>query len=321
MEWTMINDLSVRPFPPVIRRIGRTPLIELVRTNPFYPRVRIFAKAEWFNPGGSVKDRAAWFMIRAGLKSGQLNRNKTILEATSGNTGIALALIGAVLGISVEIIIPANASKERLQILQWLGARVILTDPLGGTDEAQVVARERYRREPERYFYPDQYNNPWNPMAHEKTTAPEIIRQTRGRITHFVAGLGTTGTFVGTTRRLKKEIPGIRCIAFQPDSPLHALEGLKHLPTARVPGIYDPSLVDEMLTVRTEDALAMVDRIARLEGWFIGPSSGAAAWAALQCAETLTDGVIVTLFPDSGWKYLDLLSSVRTSAGNYLQST
>ena len=304
----MIRHVIKQRFPSLVRLIGRTPLVELIHINPSYPRVRIFAKLEWTNPGGSVKDRPAWFMIRHGLRTGQLKPGMTILEATSGNTGIALAMIGSALKFPVELVIPANAGVERLRILQMYGAHIIQSDPLGGTDTAQEIARSLWQKNPDKYFYTDQYSNPWNWRSHFRTTAVEILRQTRGQVTHFIAGLGTTGTFVGTARRLKREKSEITCIAFQPDSPLHGMEGLKHLPTARTPKIYDPTLPDAVLSIRTEDAVRMIRRLAQEEGLLVGVSAAAAAHAAVEVASELKSGIIVTVFPDSGMKYLDVLT-------------
>jgi S-sulfo-L-cysteine synthase (O-acetyl-L-serine-dependent) len=286
--------------------IGGTPLVRLRRvTEGLPPRVEIYAKAEYLNPGGSVKDRAALAMILAGEKSGALTRNKTILDATSGNTGIAYAMIGAAQGFAVTLALPKNASAARKRILRLYGAEIIETDPLNGTDGAQIVAQELARKYPDKYFYPDQYNNEANWRAHYATTAPEIWRQTGGRVTHFVAGLGTTGTFVGTTRRLKEFNPRLQAISVQPDSPLHGLEGMKHLETARVPGIYDAHLADKNVETATEDAQAMTRRLAREEGLFVGVSSGANVFAALQMARELKEeAVIVTILCDGGGKYL-----------------
>jgi len=230
----------------------------------------------------------------------------TILDATSGNTGIAYAMIGAARGYPVTLCLPKNASRQRKQILRSFGVQIVETDPLQSTDGAQLVAREMFRNEPAKYFYPDQYNNEANWRAHYETTAPEIWEQTEGRITHFVAGLGTTGTFVGVVRRLKEFNPRLRAIALQPDSPLHGLEGLKHLQTAMVPGIYDPTLADENVEVTTDEALVMSGRLAREEGLFVGPSSGANVFAALRLARTLSeDAVVVTILCDGGEKYVD----------------
>lgn len=286
--------------------IGQTPLIQLRRITAGLPYgVRLFAKAEHLNPGGSVKDRPALRMILEGERNGVLVPGMTILDATSGNTGIAYAMIGAARGYPVTLCLPKNASRQRKQILRSFGARVIETDPLQSTDGAQLVARAMFREEPARYFYPDQYNNDANWRAHYDTTAPEIWKQTDGRVTHFIAGLGTTGTFTGVARRLKLIKPVIKAIAMQPDSPLHGLEGMKHLQTAMVPGIYDPALADENVEVATDDALAMSQRLTREEGLFVGPSSGANVFAALRLAQTLgEDAVVVTILCDGGEKYV-----------------
>jgi cysteine synthase B len=290
----------------LLEQIGNTPLLRI--DHAFRDRipegVAIYAKAEWHNPGGSVKDRAAFSMIRDAEYNGRLTHAHTIIDATSGNTGIAYAMIGAALGYKVRLAVPANASIERKHLLGLYGADVIFTDPLEGTDGAQRVVREIVAQDPERYFYPDQYNNPANWLAHYRTTAPEIFSQTGGTVTHFVAGLGTTGTFVGTSRRLKELNPAIRCISFQPDIALHGLEGLKHLETAMVPGIYDPHLADAGMTVSTDDAYAMARFLARSHGLLVGVSSAAAAVACMHVAQSLTHGVIVTLFPDHGTRYL-----------------
>jgi len=288
----------------ILSKIGNTPLLKIEKVARHLKHVSIYAKAEWFNPGGSVKDRPALYMIMDGIKKGLLTKDKIIIDATSGNTGIAYAMIGAVLGYRVKLAIPQNASPERKRILKAYGAELIFTNPLEGTDGAQKIVKEIVSLEPERYFYPDQYNNDANWLAHYETTAVEIINQTRGKITHFVAGLGTTGTFVGTAKRLKEFNPEIKTIAVQPDSPLHGIEGLKHLPTALVPGIYKPELVDEMIEVSTEEAYEMVKRLARDEGLLVGVSSGAVMVACLKIAEKIENGVIVTVFPDSGLKYL-----------------
>ena len=284
--------------------VGNTPLLKLGRIARRYAPVEIYAKAEWFNPGGSVKDRPALNMVLEGERTGALRPGKVILDATSGNTGIAYAMIGAQRGYPVALCLPANASRERKQILQAYGAKLILTDPQLSTDGAIQKAREMYQGDLERYFYPDQYNNDANWKAHYETTGPEIIRQTGGQLTHFVAGLGTSGTFVGTGRRLREFNPAIRLISFQPDSGFHGLEGLKYLATAMVPGIYDRSLADEDLAVSTEEAYRMVKALAREEGLLVGISGGAALVACFQVAARLSEGKIVTIFPDSGDKYL-----------------
>ena len=272
------------------------------------PDVEILGKAEWANPGGSVKDRAALNIIETALRSGTLGPGKRLLDATSGNTGIAYAMIGAARGIPVTLCVPANVSPERKSILKAFGAEVIWTDPLEGSDGAIRKARELHANEPDRYFYADQYSNDANWLAHYHGTAEEIWLQTEGTITHFVAGLGTSGTFVGTTRRLKEFNPRIQAISFQPDSAFHGLEGLKHMATAIVPVIYDPSLADSDLEIATEAAYAMVKRVASSEGVLLGISSGAALEACLTKARQLKEGdhpaVIVTVLPDSADKYL-----------------
>ncbi len=287
--------------------IGNTPLIRLRSVTSDLPEnVEVYAKAEHLNPGGSVKDRAALTMILAGENSGELTREKTILDATSGNTGIAYAMIAAARGYRVALTLPKNAGIARKRILKLYGAEIIETDPLRSTDGAQLAARELVAKHPEKYFYPDQYNNEANWKAHFATTGPEIWWQTHGRVTHFVAGLGTTGTFTGTTRRLKEFKPSLSSTAVQPTSPLHGLEGIKHLATAIVPGIYDPGLADEVVEVATEDAHEMTRRLAREEGLFVGPSSGANVFAALELGRRIDgEAVIVTVLCDSGGRYLN----------------
>lgn len=288
----------------ILERIGNTPLLRLEKIAKEVAPVEIYAKAEWFNPGGSVKDRAAYRMILEGERSGALTPDKIILDATSGNTGIAYAMISAVKGYRTLVVMPKNVSRERYLTIRAYGAEVVFSDPLEGSDGAIRLARQIYEEAPHRYFMPDQYNNPANPLAHYETTGPEIWRQTEGRITHFVAGLGTTGTFIGSSRRLKEYNPSIQCIAVQPAEPLHGLEGMKHLPSALVPGIYDPTVPDETLWVPTESAYELVDRLAKEEGLLVGFSSGAALWGALEVAKRLSRGVVVTIFPDSGTRYL-----------------
>ncbi|CUU10216.1 cysteine synthase [Candidatus Kryptobacter tengchongensis] len=288
----------------ILSKIGNTPLIKIAKITSHLKNISIYAKAEWFNPGGSVKDRPALYMIMDGIKRGLLTKDKIIIDATSGNTGIAYAMIGSVLGYKVKLALPSNASPERKKILKAYGAELIFTDPLEGTDGAQKVVKEIVEKDPERYFYPDQYNNSANWRAHYETTAVEIINQTGGKLTHFVAGLGTTGTFVGTAKRLKEFNPKIKTVAVQPDSPLHGIEGLKHLPTAIVPGIFEPDLVDELIEVSTEESYKMVKLLAKKEGLFVGVSSGAVMSACLKLAEEIEEGLIVTVFPDSGFKYL-----------------
>ncbi len=306
LEPSMIVTAGAGRSGAIDALIGNTPLVELRRIGAGLPAdVRLFGKAEWFNPGGSVKDRAALAMIRQGESLGMLGGGRTLIDATSGNTGIAYATICASRGYRCTLVIPANASPERKKILAVLGASLILTDPLeGGTDEAQRVAREIVAAEPERYFYPDQYNNDANWRAHYLTTAPEIWEQSGRRITHFVAGLGTTGTFIGTSRRLKELNPAIACIAFQPDSPLHGLEGMKHLATARVPGIYDPSVPDRQEVIATTEAYRMARRLGREEGLFVGISAAAAVAVALRAASELDRGTVVAILPDGGTRYM-----------------
>lgn len=285
--------------------IGNTPLIRLRNVTRDLPAgVEVLVKAEHLNPGGSVKDRPALWMILEGERSGRLRPGLTILDATSGNTGIAYGMIGAARGYPVSICLPKNASGQRKRILRSFGVQLIETDPLLSTDGAQLVARELAESEPEKYFYPDQYNNPANWRAHYEGTAAEIWEQTEGRVTHFITGLGTSGTFVGTTRRLKEFNPSIRGIAMQPDSPFHGLEGLKHLGTAMVPGIYDAALADRNVEVATEDGQEMARRLAREEGLLVGTSSGANVFAALRLALYLLKGsVVVTILCDGGERY------------------
>jgi S-sulfo-L-cysteine synthase (O-acetyl-L-serine-dependent) len=291
----------------LLDRVGNTPLLALPRTGRAFPHIGFYAKAEWFNPGGSVKDRAALRMISEGERSGRLRPGKTIVDATSGNTGIAYAMIGAAKGYRVKLCVPESASEERKRILKAYSVEVIFTPAGEGSDGAIRRARAIYAADPERYFYPDQYGNPANWRAHYETTAQEIWAQTGGHVTHFVAGLGTSGTFIGVARRLKELNPSLRASSVQPDSAFHGLEGLKHMPTAIVPAIYDPALADENLWVRTEAAYEMVRRLAREEGLLIGPSSGAALCGCFRVAERIPadqPAVIVTVFPDSGDKYL-----------------
>jgi cysteine synthase B len=296
--------LVPRTASSVIDLIGRTPLVRLCRFERDVPGVELYGKAEWQNPGGSVKDRAAARMIADGEASGALRAGQTIVDATSGNTGIAYAMIGASRGYKVKLFLPENASPERKLILRAFGAELVLTSSLEGTDGAIREVRRLVAEHPGEYFYPDQYSNDGNWRAHHDTTAPEIIEQTGGRLTHFVAGLGTSGTFVGTGRALRRFNPAIRLISFQPDSPFHGLEGLKHMPSAMVPAIYDPTLADEDLRVSTEAAHAMVRRLAREEGLLVGISSGPAMAAALDVARRAGSGVVVTVFPDGAEKYL-----------------
>jgi len=287
--------------------IGNTPLIRLRNITRDLPvGVEVLAKAEHLNPGGSVKDRPALWMILEGERSGRLQPGMTILDATSGNTGIAYGMIGAARGYPVTICLPRNASMQRKRILRSFGVELIETDPLQSTDGAQLVARELSAREPEKYFYADQYNNPANWRAHYESTAREIWEQTEGHVTYFIAGLGTSGTFVGTSRRLKELNPTIRAISMQPDSPFHGLEGLKHMATALIPGIYDSALADENIEVSTEDGQEMARRLAQEEGLLVGTSSGANVFAALRLALSLPRGsVVVTILCDGGERYVE----------------
>ena len=285
--------------------VGNTPLLPLRRlSRDLSPRVKVFAKAEWFNPGGSVKDRPALNIIQTALANGNLGNGKRLLDSTSGNMGISYATFGAILNIPITLAVPASASAERISILRALGAELILTDPTEGSDGAILVARQLAAERPDVYWYANQYDNDANWQAHYKSTGPEILCQTNEQVTHFVAGLGTSGTLMGIGRYLREQLRGVKIIAFEPDASFHGLEGLKHMPTAIKPGIYDPSFADQTLGIVTEDAHKMVLRLAREEGLFVGISSGAAAVAALQVAEELEAGVVVTLFPDAGYKYL-----------------
>jgi cysteine synthase B len=286
-------------------QIGDTPLIRLSRVTSHLPEaVQVLAKAEWFNPSGSVKDRPAWGIIHTALESGDLEPGKVLLDATSGNMGIAYATFCAALGIPCRLALPENATQERIAMLQALDAYLIFTDPTEGSDGAREVAAQLAEQHPERYFFADQYSNPANWQAHYRTTGPELVEGTNASLTHFVAGLGTSGTMTGAGRFLRENTADIELIAVQPDSPLHGLEGLKHLESSHVPAIYDPGLVDRTLSVETSDAHHMVRRLAREEGLLVGVSAGAAAAAALRVAEDLEEGVVVAIFPDSAAKYL-----------------
>jgi cysteine synthase B len=301
-----ILPTATAPAHSLEAQVGNTPLIRLRNTAVAHnipDTVAIYAKAEWFNPSGSVKDRAALNIIRTAEENGQLQPGMTLLDSTSGNMGIAYAMLGAARGYKVKLTVPSNASPERIAILKAYGAEVILTDPLEGSDGAIVEARRLAAENPALY-YANQYNNSANWQAHTKSTAPEIWQQSEGKITHFVAGLGTSGTFTGTTRRLKQFNPDIQAVAMQPDSPFHGLEGLKHMPSALKPGIYDEDVADEQVTVRTEDAHAMARALAKTEGLFVGISAAAAVVASLNVAKMLNECVIVTILPDNGFKYL-----------------
>ncbi len=288
----------------VLALIGQTPLLRLQRVGADFPGVEFYAKAEWVNPGGSVKDRPAMNIIREAERAGLMTKDKILIDSTSGNTGIAYAMICAARRYRLRLFMPSNVSQERKQILKAYGAEIVYTDPMEGSDGAIRKVREMASEDPALYFYANQYDNPNNWRAHYQTTAPEIFEQTEGRVTHFVAGLGTSGTFVGTARRLKELNPRVHCTSFQPDSAFHGLEGLKHMPTAIVPKIYDPGLADENLEISTEAAYAMTVRLAREEGLLVGVSAGAAMVACLKVAQKFRRGVFVTLFPDSGDKYL-----------------
>lgn len=284
--------------------IGNTPLLRIRLFEREFPDVEVYAKAEWFNPGGSVKDRAALSMIDDAEKRGALNREKVLIDSTSGNTGIAYALICAAKGYRVKLVMPANVSAERKALVTAFGAEIVYSDAGEGSDGAIVMVRDIVSLDPDRYFYPDQYSNPANARAHYEGTAVEILEQTGGRITHFVAGLGTTGTFVGTSRRLKEHDHSIKTIAVQPEDAFHGLEGLKHLPTAIVPKIWDPSVADDVWGCPTEPAYDLARSVARGEGLLVGHSSGAALWAVRRLASTIREGVVVTVFPDAGDRYL-----------------
>jgi cysteine synthase B len=305
----MSEAQPVQPSDPdgvyvsILDLIGNTPLLRLAL--PGVPSgVEIWGKCEWFNPGGSVKDRAALSLIREGERTGALRPGRTIVDSSSGNTAVGLALVGKAKGYKVELVMPDSASAERKRLCTAYGATVIFTDAFSGSDGALARVREMVAAEPERYFYADQYRNPANPLAHYRTTGPELWRQTEGRITHFVAGLGTSGTVTGTSRFLRERNRRIRIVAIEPDSPLHGLEGLKHMPSAVVPEIYDPKAHDEAVTVRTEDGYAMCREVLEAAGLFVGHSAGAALWAAREVARTLRSGVVVAILPDGGERYL-----------------
>lgn len=296
----------------ILDKIGNTPLVRIREIGQEFPqiksgRVKIYAKIEYFNPGGSVKDRAAFRMIREGLKSGQLTPGKTILDSTSGNTGVAYAMIGAALQFPVELVMPENVSQQRKQIVTTFGAKITYSSPMEGSDGAIRLARKLLQENPEKYFMPDQYNNEFNAQAHADSTAPEIWRQTEGKVTHFIATIGTGGTVMGTGRGLKGFNKNIRVIAVEPDNALHGLEGLKHMATSIVPGIYKEEQLDGKISMPTEPAYEMAERLAREEGLIVGHSSGAAMVAALMTAQTLKEGVVVTLFPDHGDRYFTMV--------------
>ena len=289
---------------PILGLIGNTPLVRVRLLEEEFPHVEVWAKAEWFNPGGSVKDRPALAMVKDGLERGLLRPGVTLLDSTSGNTGIAYAMIGAAIGVSVKLVLPANASPERKATLKAYGAEMVFSSALEGSDGAQRLARKICEADPDLYFLPNQYDNPANPLAHENGTAVEILEQTEGRITHFVAGLGTTGTLVGTGRGLKKRKAGVKVCAVMPAESFHGLEGMKHIPTAIRPGIYDESVQDHLFLAGTEESYQLAERLAREEGMFVGHSSGAALVGAREVAKRVRGGVIVVVLPDGGDRYL-----------------
>lgn len=299
-----------KPFS-LLSSIGNTPLIKIQHMTRHLKGVQIFAKAEWLNPGGSVKDRAGLRIIEDGERSGQLTQDKIILDSTSGNTGIAYAMIGAIKGYRVELVVPANVSEERKKALKAYGAKLILTDPLLGSDGALLEAKRIYEANPHRYFKGDQYNNPSNWRAHYETTGVEILQQSMGKVTHLIAGVGTGGTLTGVGKRLKEYNPDIRISGVQPDSGFHGIEGLKHIETAIRPAIYDESIVDGTFFVKTEDAYEMTIRLTKEEGLWVGPSSGAAFWASLRLIESIDWGMIVTIFPDGGDRYFSTAFNIK----------
>ena len=303
-----IPRLARTEAEPLLATIGNTPLLRLEKIQAEFPGIEIFGKAEYFNPGGSVKDRAALNMVLDGERSGKLNHNRTILDSTSGNTGIAYAMIGANLGYKVRLVLPGNASGERKRILKAYGAETLYSDPNEGSDGAIRMVRQIYMEDPDLYFYPDQYNNPANWKAHFEGTGPEIIDQTNGGLTHFVSAMGTSGTFTGVTKRLRRDLPEVKCYSAQPSSGFHGLEGLKHMPTAIRPGFYDDTMADGNLWIETEDAYRMVRRLAREEGLLVGISSGCNVYAATLLAREIAargeSATIVTILCDSAEKYL-----------------
>jgi cysteine synthase B len=289
----------------VIDLIGNTPLIKLKNiTQSLNPNIELYAKAEWFNPGGSVKDRPALWMILDGIRQGNLTPEKIIMDSSSGNTAIAYAMIGTALGYKVELVTPENMNIERKRTLEAFGAKMIFSDALESSDGAIKLARKLKAKNPDKYFMPDQYNNPANPRSHYETTAPEIYQQTQGRITHFLAGIGTSGTLMGTGKRLKELNPDIKVIAIEPAESLHGLEGLKHMASSIVPAIYDSNFPDEIIHVTTDDSYRVMKELLKKEGIFVGHSSGAAVYGALEYAKKLKEGVLVTVLPDGGYRYL-----------------
>lgn len=300
--------LEVVPAVPdqgVLELIGNTPLIRVRLFQDQAPRLRVYAKAEFANPGGSVKDRPALWMLRSAIRRGELVPGRTILDSTSGNTGVAYALLGAALGFPVRLVVPANVTRERRQLMEAYGADLVLSDPQEGSDGAILRCRELLAEDPTRYYFPDQYNNPDNWRSHYHGTGPEIWEQTEGEVTHFLAGLGTSGTFVGTSRRLKELNPEVACISLEPDDPFHGLEGLKHMGSAIVPGIYDPGLADRHLLGPTRESYSLARRLAQQEGILAGHSSGLALWGVSELVrEGLDEGTVVLIFADGGDRYL-----------------
>lgn len=291
----------------ILEKIGNTPLIRLREVVQDLPKkVEVYAKAEFFNPAGSVKDRPAYRMIQEGIRSGQLTKNQVIMDPTSGNTGVAYAMIGAALGYEVELVVPQNVSQQRKDIAESFGAKLTYSSAMEGSDGAIRLARKIKEENPEKYFMPDQYNNPFNPQAHYDTTGVEIYEQTEGRITHFITGVGTTGTVMGVSRRLKDYNSRIVTLACEPEESLHGLEGLKHMATSIVPGIYHPETLDGVRFVKTEDGYDMAERLAKEEGLFVGHSSGANIWSALEVAKELNEGVVVTILCDGGDRYIPI---------------
>lgn len=290
----------------ILEKIGNTPLVKIREiTKELSPKVSVYAKLEYFNPGGSVKDRPAYWMIKKAIAQGKLTKDKMIMDPTSGNTGVAYAMVGATLGYKVELVMPANASQQRKDIAKTFGANITFSSQMEGSDGAIRLARKIYQENPGKYFMPDQYNNPDNPEAHYETTGVEIIGQTKGKLTHFVATMGTSGTVMGITRRLKEHHSQISCIGVQPAHAMHGLEGLKHMPTSIVPGIYHEENLDEVMWVETEPAYDMAERLGREEGLIVGYSSGAAMVAAMQVAQRINEGMIVTVFSDHGDRYFE----------------
>jgi S-sulfo-L-cysteine synthase (O-acetyl-L-serine-dependent) len=299
------STLGARRADSVVDLIGNTPLIRLGKiTQGLNSDVEIYAKAEWFNPGGSVKDRPALWMILEGVRSGKLTKDKIVMDSSSGNTAISYAMLGAALGYRVELVTPENINIERKKTLKAFGSRIIYSSPLEGSDGAIKLAQKLRAEKPDKYFMPDQYNNPLNPISHYESTGPEILQQTRGRVTHFLAGIGTSGTLMGTGKRLRDYNPNIKVVSIEPAESLHGLEGLKHMATSIVPGIFDPIFPDERLYVPTEDSYRVMKELLKTEGIFVGHSGGAVIHATLEYAKRLDEGVLVTILPDSGYRYL-----------------